>query len=255
MPSPFGSPHNSRAQAAQNYSNGSTQKLISRRLSEVQATEHPQGAQAMQVHGSIASQTSQCSPRSSGRASFSSNFRSPSTFQLFDREYTSSMTGIPEPLAVQELAFRQGQYDHGSNRDRIPSSPFAHHFDRIWSESYKLGKIVGGAHAARLPVPMSSSHQNYAWPVLINPHTQDLENPNGIIDFGWTRKICEISLNCMDSLIRYVCKRPNEWRKIVCDVPLQVQKALTAFPDLHERYEILQRHAREALGGGIPQGY
>lgn len=164
------------------------------------------------------------------------------------------MVGVPEPLAVQELAFRQGQHDHGSSRDRVPANPFAQHFDLIWQESYKLGKVLGGASVTPA-VPASSSHLNYAWPVLINPYTQDLENPNGSVDLDWTRKICDIALNCMDALIRYVCRRPSEWRKIVCDIPTQVQQALVAFPDLSKRYEILQEAAREAIRGRLPQGY
>jgi|TARA_R110002003_G_scaffold97_36_gene8038 hypothetical protein len=168
----------------------------------------------------------------------------------------SSLTGVPEVLAVQEIAFRQGQHDHGVARDRLPSSPFAKHFDQVWAQFYVFGKEFGGEPiASSRATAMSSSHPNFPWPVLINPYTQDLERPNGAVDSEWVRKVCGIALNCMQELIRTVCKRQGDWRKIVCDVPTQIKQALMGFDDLRERYESLQRDAREAVAGGLPQGY
>jgi hypothetical protein len=167
-----------------------------------------------------------------------------------------SLTGIPEILAVQEMAFRQGQHDNGITRDCLPSSPFAKHFDQVWAQFYVFGKEYGGKPIASLAVSHGpSSHQNFPWSVLINPYTQDLEHPNGAVDAEWVRKVCIIALNCMQALIRTVCTRQGDWRKIVCDVPTQIKQALMGFDDLRQRYESLEQDAREAVAGGLPQGY
>ena len=208
----------------------------------------------MQRRSSHTAQTSE-NWRSPRRASFSSDLRAPTVVAPADTLNATSMSGIPEPLAVQELAFRQGQHDRGGSRNRVPPSPFAKHFDIVWAEYYKLGSIYGGEPAIRPTAPPAASHDNFAWTVLINPATQDLEHPNGTIDMAWTHKMCTVTLNCMRELIRVVCGRPNDWRKYVCDIPGPAQQAIANFPDLLEYYEMLKHEAHEALSGRIPPGY
>ena len=241
----FTSPSFSRDQEVQKYS-GSPQMLTPKRVSELQGSER-------QRSSSNASQMSNSRP-SPRRPSFTSSLRSPSMLSPTDEFNTASMSGVPEHLAVSGLAFRQGQYDCGSFRNRVPPNPFASHFDNLWAEYYKLGAAYGGAPAA-LPSTASPSHENFSWSVLINTATQDLEHPNGSIDMDYARNICIIGLNCMKELIGVVCKRNNDWRKIVCDIPTPVQQAILNFPDLCAQYENLKQQAREALGGGIPMGY
>ncbi|KAF2034634.1 hypothetical protein EK21DRAFT_55803 [Setomelanomma holmii] len=212
----------------------------------------PQGLPYTPRSDTLVNQASPTSRNESGRASFSASLRTPTMVQ---DPNASSLTGVPEILAVQEMAFRQGQHDHGGARDRLPSSPFAKQFNQVWAQYYVLGKEVGGKPVASSATALSSSHQNFPWPVLINPYTQDLEHPNGAVDLEWVRKVCSISLNCMETLIRTVCKRQGDWRKIVCDVPTQIKQALLGFDDLRRRYESLRRDAREAIAGGLPQGY
>ena len=167
----------------------------------------------------------------------------------------SSLAGVPETLAVQEMAFRHGQRDNGSSLARLPPSPFAKHYDQIWAQYYKFGKAVGGTPTTSTVAASSVSQQNFPWPVLINPYTQDLERPTGVVDPQWARKICEMALNCMEELVCKVCKRQGDWRKTICDVPSQVQQALAGFPDLQDRYAYLKHDAAEAVAGGLPAGY
>ncbi|RMZ74033.1 hypothetical protein GMOD_00004858 [Pyrenophora seminiperda CCB06] len=234
-----------RGQAAQKYS-GSPQTITPKRVSELQNPERKRS-------GSNASQKSDNRP-SPRRPSFTSSLRSPSMSNPNDAFNAASMSGVPEYLAVSGLAFRQGQYDHGGSRNRVPPNPFAKHFDPLWEEYFKLGATYGGAPAT-LPSTASPSHENFAWPVLINTATQDLEHPNGSYDMNYAHDICIMGLTCMKKLIEDVCKRGKDWRKTVCDIPAPVQQALTKFPDLRAHYEHLKQEAREALGGGIPMGY
>ncbi|KAG9196295.1 hypothetical protein G6011_01416 [Alternaria panax] len=187
--------------------------------------------------------------RSSGRRSFSSDRRSSTMANPVDTS-PPSMTNVPEYLAVQAMAFRQGQYDCSNSLNRIPPSPFAKHLDHIWAQYYKMGAAYRGAPVTPL-VASSPSHDNFAWSVLINPATQDLEHPNGSIDIEWARKMCLMSLDCMKELIHVVRERHNDWRKIVCDIPLPVQQTILAFPDLCEYYEALQHEAHQAFGNGL----
>ena len=99
----------------------------------------------------------------------------------------SSLTGIPPLLAVQELAYRQGQKDHGVSQVDVPASPFTKQFDQIWSEFYTLGKACGGKPISPSNIDSSSTQQNFPWPVLVNPYTQDLEHPNGSVDAEYAR--------------------------------------------------------------------
>jgi hypothetical protein len=221
--------------------------MTPRRVSQLQGLD-------TQRRGSHASQTSE-NWRSPRRPSFSSDLRAPAMAAPADTFNATSMSGVPEHLAVQELAFRQGQHDGEGARNRIPQSPFAKQFDVLWAEYYQLGAMYGGEPAIRPTAPPAATHNNFAWAVLINPATQDLEHPNGTIDMAWTHKMCAMSLDCMQELIRVVCKRPNDWRKYVCDIPGPAQQAIVAFPDLCEYYEVLKRDAHQALSGGIPAGY
>lgn len=166
-----------------------------------------------------------------------------------------SLVGISEGLTVQELAFRQGQRDHESTTNTVPPSPFRRQFDQLWVTFYELGRHHGGSPLPHPTPANAEAHLNYAWSVLINPYTQSLDAPNGILDLQWTRRVCEMSLECMDALIRVVCKRGSGWEKTVVDVPMPVTEALVQFPDLAEHYEALKNDAREALSGGRPYGY
>jgi hypothetical protein len=233
------------------YSLGSPHKVTTpRRLgSGGQSAGSPQDLTHNQRHGSSSSQMS--STARSGRASFSSNLRAPTISQ---DPNAPSLTGVPQVLAVQEMAFRQGQRDHGVPRERLPPSPFAEQFDDVWIEFYVLGRTCGGT-PNESSTSNAPSHQNFPWPVLINPYTQDLEHPNGAVDSEWVRKVCNIALNCMAALIGTVCRRQGDWRKTTCDVPAQIKQALLSFDDLRIRYEKLQRDAREASAGGLPAGY
>ena len=165
---------------------------------------------------------------------------------------TSSLTGVPESVSVQEMAFREGQRDNSSPSEDSPASPFAKQFDQLWAAFYKLGKEFGGQRA---PTPANSSLQNFAWPVLVNPYTQSLKHPNGSLDPAWSRKMIQAALNCMQELIRVTCRRNTGWDKTVADIPLPAQEALAAFPDLAQQYEQLKRDAKEARAGGRPYGY
>ncbi|CAN9401344.1 unnamed protein product [Alternaria alternata] len=195
----------------------------------------------MQRRTSHASQVSD-NWRSSGR-------RPSTTANPFDTS-PPSMTDVPEYLAVQEMAFRQGQHASDDSRNWVPPSPFAKHFDHVWAQYFKMGAAYGGLPAVPL-ITSSYSRGNFPWSVLINPATQDLEHPNGSFDMEWARKMCLMSLNCMKELIHVVRERHNDWRKIVCDIPLPVQQAILAFPDLCEYYAALQHEARQAFGNGL----
>ncbi|KAF1929871.1 uncharacterized protein M421DRAFT_4301 [Didymella exigua CBS 183.55] len=164
----------------------------------------------------------------------------------------SSLAGVPESVAVQEMALRQGQRDTASAFNEVPTNPFAQQFDQLWASFYKLGKDCGGQRA---PTPDNPSQQNFAWTVLINPYTQSLKNPNGSLDPAWTRRMIVVALDCMHELIRITCRRNNGWDKIVADIPLPAREALVAFPDLAAEYEQLKRDANEARAGGRPYGY
>lgn len=176
----------------------------------------------------------------------------PTTVHPVHGPQVSSLTGVPESVAVQEMAFREGQRKGSSSFDNIPANPFAKQFDQLWAAFYKLGTECGGQPAS---APANPSRQNFAWPILINPYTQSLEQPNGSLDPGWTRKMIQVALNCMEELIRITCRRNAGWDKTVADIPLPAQEALLAFPDLAQRYELLKRHAKEARAGGRPYGY
>jgi hypothetical protein len=270
MPPASASSNQSRTYSAGEYGSGSPQKVTTPRTfgRNVQQLESPRGPLQNQRRDSLASQASPSalnspirasfnSPgrnffNSPGRASFNSPLRAPLMMQGPD---VSSLAGVPETLAVQEMAFRQGQRDTGSSLARLPPSPFTKHYDQVWAQYYKLGKAVGGTPVKSTVAASTASHQNFPWPVLINPYTQDLERPTGVVDSQWAHKICEIALNCMEELVRVVCKRQGDWRKTICDVPGQVQQALAGFPDLRIRYEHLKRDAAEAVAGGLPAGY
>ena len=254
MPSAFASSVQNRMPTAADYSLGSPQKMATpRRLGiNTQPSGGPQGLAQGQRRDTLTGQPSPTPRNGLGRVSFSSNLRAPNMLQ---DPNASSLTGIPELLAVQEMAFRQGQHDHGVSRERLPSSPFAKQFDQVWAQFYVFGKEFGGIPISASTSEPSPTHQNFPWPVLINPYTQDLERPNGAIDSEWVRKVCGVALDCMEALIRTVCKREGDWRKTVCDVPTQIKQALLGFTDLRSRYETLKRDAREAVAGGLPAGY
>jgi hypothetical protein len=242
--SPLTSPTYARTQAGQRY-DGSPEKLTPHsRVRRFQGSDR-------QRRDPRASQVSE-NWRSSHRPSFNT---APTVARSVDASKVTSMSGIPEYLAVQEMAFRQGQHDRGGCRDQIPASPFARHFDHVWAEYYKLGGVYGGEPAIRPTAHPAASHDNFAWAVLINPATQDLEHPNGTLDMNWTYKMCVMALDGMKELIRVVCGHPNDWRKYVCDIPTPAQHAIIAFPDLCEYYEVLKRDAHEVLSGGMPMGY
>ncbi|KAF3005823.1 hypothetical protein E8E13_008193 [Curvularia kusanoi] len=170
----------------------------------------------------------------------------------YHRRRGSTLTGVPESVSVQEMALRQAQRDINSHSSEQPPNPFDKEYDQLWATFYQFGKEYG---IQRRPTPAAASLHNFAWPVLINPYSQSLEHPNGTLDPSWSRKMIEIALNCMQELIRVTCRRKNGWEKTVADIPLPAQEALAAFPDLAERYTQLKRDAREARGGGRPQGY
>jgi hypothetical protein len=278
LPPVSASSNQSRMYSAGEYGSGSPQKVTTTRTfgRNVQHLESPRGPVQNQRRDSLASQASPSSLNSPGRASFNSpgraSFNSPgrASFNSLGRASfnsslraptmmqgpdTSSLAGVPETLAVQEMAFRQGQRDTGSSLARLPPSPFIKHYDQVWAQYYKFGKAVGGTPVTSTFAGSTASHQNFPWPILINPYTQDLQRPTGVVDSQWARKICEIALNCMEELVRVVCKRQGDWRKTICDVPSQVQQALAGFPDLRARYECLKRDATEAVAGGLPAGY
>jgi hypothetical protein len=254
MPPASASSDQKRMQSAAEYGSGSPQKMTMpcRFGGNYQRLESPREPLLNQRRETPASQASPTSLNSLGRASFRSPLRAPTMLQDPD---ASSLAGVPERLAVQEMAFRQGQRDTCSSLTRIPPSPFTKQYDQVWAQYYKFGKAVGGTPVTSTVTASTASHQNFPWPVLINPYTQDLERPNGVVDSQWVRKICEIALNCMEALVRVVCKRQGDWRKTICDVPTQVQQALAGFPDLRARYEQLKRDAAEAVAGGLPAGY
>ncbi|KAF1845798.1 uncharacterized protein K460DRAFT_115347 [Cucurbitaria berberidis CBS 394.84] len=243
------SPGDLRIQAAQGQAYGAHQKLTNRRLSQVQAPDGLRGAQAMQRRDSLPSQASQHSRGSSGNPSLSS----PPTPTMLNPAWTpkeSSLTAIPEALTVQELAFRHGQQAHHVTADRIPSNPFAKEFEEAWTTYYNLGKTQGGkpvdtpaasSASAALSASAPPSYFNYEWPVLINPYTQNLKSPDGLVDLVWSRNICEKALNGMEAMIRVTCERVDDSEKLVIDIPLPCQQALATFPDLLDRYERLKR--------------
>lgn len=253
--SAFSSPLRSRAQSIRESSHVSPHKMTPRSPSYSQGSSETNSSQSNQPRDIISGRTSQGSSGSTGRSSFSSGFHAPTMLHPVYGTKSTSIAGINEALAVQELAFRQGLQDRHNVRDRLPSSPFPQQYDSIWTEFYKLGKTSTAAHIPPPPHLHSPSQSNYSWPVLVNPHTQSLEHPTGILDMEWTRNICEIALNCMDALIRVACSRKNDWQKLTIDVPLPCQQALLEFPDLTHRYECLKGAARQALAGGRPQGY
>jgi hypothetical protein len=252
MSSSVESPAQRRMPTAAEYSIGSPHQVTTPRRfgGGSQSAGSPQGLARSQRHDSFSTQMSPTTR--SGRASFSSNhLRAPTMSQ---DPNVPSLTGVPQVLAVQEMAFRQGQRDHGGSRERYPPSPFAKQFDDVWVEYYVLGKATGGT-PNESSTPDAPAYQNFPWPVLINPYTQDLEHPNGSVDSEWVRKVCNIGLNCMAALIGTVCRRQGDWRKTTCDVPTQIKQALLSFDDLRARYEKLSRDAREAGAGGLPAGY
>jgi hypothetical protein len=234
--------------------NGSPQRMATpgRPMINNQFTGSPQGVSMGQRRDSNVDHASPTAHRGSRMAFNSAESRAPTMSQV---PKASSLTGIPPLLAVQELAYRQGQKDHGVSQDRLPASPFAKQFDQVWSEFYALGKACGGKPISTSNVDSSSGHQNFPWPILINPYTQDLEHPNGSIDAEYARKMCIMALSCMAALIGMVCRRQGEWQKTICDVPFQIKHALMGFEDLRNRYETLQRDAEEARRGGLPYGY
>jgi hypothetical protein len=253
MPSGYVNPAQRRMSTAVDYS-GSPQRATTSGLLNLntQVSGSPQSVTMGQRRDPNIDQASPTARRGFGRASFSSNLRAPTMLQ---DPNAASLTGIPQLLAVQEMAYRQGQHDYGVSRDRLPSSPFAKQFDQVWVQFYVLGKACGGTPISSSNLEPSSGHQNFPWPVLINPYTQDLEHPHGIVDCNYVRKICTIALNCMAALIGTVCRRQGEWRKTICDVPAQIKQALMGFEDLRNRYEKLEQDAREAVAGGLPAGY
>lgn len=255
MSSAFNSPHRSRTQSVREDSYGSPHRTTSRDGGVPQGSGETNSTQLPQRRESISRQTSQVPHGSTGRLSFGSNVRAPTMLHPTYGANSTSMAGINEALAVQELAFRQGLQDRNNPRDRLPSSPFPPQYDNIWAEFYRLGKASSATPMPPPPHLNAPSQPNYSWPVLVNPHTQSLEHPTGILDMAWTRNICEMALNCMDALIRAACSRKNDWQKLTIDVPLPCQEALLSFPDLVTRYEYLKESARQALAGGRPQGY
>jgi hypothetical protein len=166
-----------------------------------------------------------------------------------------SIVGIPEVQAVEEFAFRAGQLDHGRFREQLPASPFEPQYEDLWLEFYVLGKQHGGKPRSAATASPLSIRQNPAWTVLINPWTQDLQQPGGIYDEEWVRKMCCLSLDSMAALVAKVCKRGRWWKETVCDVPYPMRQAIMEFPDLKARYEALQKDAKEALAGDLPYGY
>jgi hypothetical protein len=166
-----------------------------------------------------------------------------------------TLIGISEGLTVQEFAYRRGQRDHALPSSTLPPNPFRAQYDHVWTSMYTLGRQQGGAPLTH-PVPTSQQeHSNYAWSVLINPYTQSVDAPNGVIDVQWARRMCDVALDCMEALVRSVCKRASGWEKTVIDVPFPVRETLGQFQGLAERYEMLKRDAKEALEGGRPVGY
>ncbi|KAF2134158.1 hypothetical protein P153DRAFT_307073 [Dothidotthia symphoricarpi CBS 119687] len=248
MSSAFNSPLRNRTQNVREDSYGSPHKTTPRARGEAN------GGQSTQRRESVSSQTSPMPRNSTGRSSFSS-IRAPTMLHPAYGTNSISMAGINDALAVQELAFRQGLQDRHNVRDRLPASTFPSQYDTIWAEFYRLGKASNAAPMPPPPHLHSPSQPNYSWPVLINPHTQSLEHPTGILDMEWTRNICEIALNCMEALIRVACSRKNDWQKLTIDVPFPCQEALLEFDDLADRYEYLKDAARQALAGGRPHGF
>lgn len=168
-----------------------------------------------------------------------------------------TMNGISEAVAVEEFAFRRGQQDRGSVRTRIPKNPFHPVHNQAWELNYLRGKqsktpaVVSRSNAA------SPSGKNYAWPILINPYTQNQEHPNGSFDAEWAQDMIIRALDSMAAIISMILKRgkQGEWQRAVCDVPAPVAEALSDYPHLMGRYEKLKRDAQEAIAGGRPQGY
>jgi hypothetical protein len=166
-----------------------------------------------------------------------------------------TLIGISEGLTVHEFAYRQGQRDHALPSSTLPPNPFRAQYDHVWTSMYTLGRQQGGMPLSH-PVPATQQeHSNYAWAVLINPYTQSVDAPNGVIDVQWACRMCERALDCMEALVRGVRKRAPGWEKTVIDVPFPVREALGQFQGLSERYEMLKRDAKEALEGGRPVGY
>jgi hypothetical protein len=166
-----------------------------------------------------------------------------------------TLIGISEGLTVHEFAYRRGQGDHGLPSSTLPPNPFRAQYDHVWASMYTLGRQQGGVPLTH-PIPATQQeHSNYAWAVLINPYTQSVDAPNGVIDVQWVRRMCEAALDCMEALVRGVCRHAPGWEKTVIDVPFPVREALGQFQGLSERYEMLKRDAKEALEGGRPVGY
>ncbi|KAL5121959.1 hypothetical protein ACEQ8H_000175 [Pleosporales sp. CAS-2024a] len=245
MPTGYASPAH-QPMAASVHHNSSPPTRLTR---NAQRLGTPRGV-SMNQRGNM--QASPTARRGSSRTSFSSHLRAPTTVQY---SHAASLTGVPELCAVQEMAFRQGQQGRGVSRERVPPSPFAKHFDQVWTQFYLLGKECGGMPFSSSTTAKTSEHANFPWAPLINPYTQDLEHPNGAIDSEWVRKVCIMALDGMAALIGTVCRRQGEWRKTVCDVPAQIKQALMQFEDLRNRYERLQQDAREAVAGGLPYRY
>ncbi|KZM23040.1 uncharacterized protein EKO05_0008172 [Ascochyta rabiei] len=233
-------------------SSGLLQQHVSYRSPEKTQSLVPDANSAPTRNGDVVCFAEQGIRHTAGRTSISSAFRALAVPHPLQRPHASSLTGVPEALAVQEMAFRHGQRNNSSTFNDIPANPFAKQFDQLWATFYKLGK-----ECSTRPVspPANLYCQNFAWPVLINPHTQSLEHPNGSLDPAWTGKMIHIALNCMEELIRITCRRNMGWEKLVADIPLPAQEALMAFPDLAQRYERLKRDAKEARAGGRPYGY
>lgn len=195
MSNAFTTPARGRAQTTAEYTVASPHHTKTpRSLGSLTSYGSPQVL--TQRRGSTVTQTPPSGRSGTGRVSFGSNMRA-STLQQDPN--AQSLTGIPQILAVQEMAFRQGQHDHGVSRERIPSSPFAMHFNQMWAQFYTLGKEAGGTpKGSSVSTEAAASHNNFPWPVLINPYTQDLEHPNGTVDSEWvSSSSCEYSMRLL----------------------------------------------------------
>lgn len=224
----------------QYYNTGSPLQLTPSRRAQVPAYTVSQG---LQIRAFLPDQYGQSPGSSNGRGSFSSTLRAPTVPY---NPTAPSITGIPEDLSVQEFAYRQGQHDRNSPRDRVPPNPFAKHYDFLWAEAYRQGKLEGGVPIQCPELPSNASHQNFEWPVLINAYTQDLEHPNGSVDLEYAREICEMALGSMESLLQQAYSRIGEWKRLVIDIPNPCHQAMMHFPDLMERYEQLKKASHAA---------
>lgn len=170
-------------------------------------------------------------------------------------KHAQTMKDVPEYLAVQEFAYRQGQTDRSSPRERIPANPFDSKFDELWKAFYQQGKY-SAIPAKILPhAPPSPVGPNYDWSPLIDPYTQTPENPEGIFRLEYSRQVIEGSLNAMRSLIHNILMHGKQWEKIVADIPAPMVSALQHFPDLAYQYHGLRHAAAIAKTGRYPEGF